>query len=253
VFTNHLALFTKHCSIMAYFFIKEKDIENDTIRIKGKEYKHIKNVLRLKVGDRIILTKGDGEEYHSIISNIRPSYIKAKVARRTRKTNEPLMYVAVAIAPSKGKRMEWFVEKATEIGVSEIIPIITRRGVTDPGKGKLSRWRRISVSAMKQSERSILPKIREVSRFDDLITLSYSFPYKFIAYKKEKKQTIEKYLEGKHAKRVLVVVGPEGGFEEEEIEKAVDGGFLSVSLGITKLRIETAGVVAVSRILACGK
>lgn len=252
-FGIHQPLCTNSCGIMGYFFIKEKDIDGDTIRIKGKEYKHIKSVLRLKVGDGITVTKGDGEEYHSVISDVKRSYITAKIARRTRKTNEPLTYVAMAIAPPKGKRMDWFVEKATEIGVSEIIPVVTGRGITEPGKGKLGRWRRISISAMKQSERSILPKIREVTNFDELIPLSYSFPYRFIAYEKEKKETIEKYLKGKNIKRVLVVIGPEGGFEEAEIEKAVDAGFLSVSLGITKLRIETAGIVALTRVLTCGK
>ncbi|TET79043.1 MAG: 16S rRNA (uracil(1498)-N(3))-methyltransferase [Candidatus Cloacimonadota bacterium] len=235
---------------MGYFLVKKKDIEGDRVVIKGKEFRHIKNVLRARIDDKIVVITGDGEEYHSFISEIKSNYIVAHIAKITRRTHEPGIYAAIAIAPPKARRMEWFVEKATEIGVSEIIPVVTMRSVVIPGSAKVIRWKRIAVSSVKQSERSILPKIREVVSFEELLFLSQEFPFRFIAYEKERKRAFEEYLDGKGVKKVLTLIGPEGGFEDWEVKVAVERGFSPVKLGEAKLRTETAGIVALTRILA---
>lgn len=235
---------------MGHFLVKKKDIEGDRVVIKGKEFRHIKNVLRAEIDDKIVVITGDGEEYHSLISEIKSNYIVAHITKITRRTHEPGIYAAIAIAPPKARRMEWFIEKATEIGVSEIIPVVTRRSVVTPGSGKVMRWKRIAVSAVKQSERSILPKIREVVSFEELLFLSQEFPFRFIAYEKERKRAFEEYLESKGVKKVLTLIGPEGGFEDWEVKAAVEKGFSPVKLGEAKLRTETAGIVALTRILA---
>jgi 16S rRNA (uracil1498-N3)-methyltransferase len=237
---------------MGYYFIKKRDIEGDEITLKGKEFKHLKEVLRSKVGETVILITGDGEEYHALISKIRPSYITAKVRKITRKSNEPGIHVAIAISPPKAKRMDWFIEKATEIGVSEVIPVVTKRSVVIPGAEKVNRWKRVARSAVKQSERSILPKIGEVISIDDLLRESVEFPLKFIAYEKERKETVEDSLRGKKETKILALVGPEGGFEEWEVRESIGKGFIPVSLGVTKLRTETAGITILTRILAAG-
>jgi 16S rRNA (uracil1498-N3)-methyltransferase len=146
--------------------------------------------------------------------------------------------------------MDWFIEKATEIGVSEVIPVVTKRSVVLPGSGKVSRWKRITRSAIKQSERSVLPKIREILSMDDLLRESVEYPLKFIAYEKEKKRTVEENLGNKRETKILALIGPEGGFEEWEVGDAIEKGFIPVSLGITKLRTETAGIAILTRILA---
>lgn len=237
---------------MGYYFIKKRDIEGETITIKGKEFKHLREVLRTKVDDTVVLITGDGEEFHALITKIKSTHITAKIRKITRKSNEPGIYVAVAISPPKAKRMDWFIEKATEIGVSEIFPVLTKRSVVIPGSGKVSRWRRIARSAVKQSERSILPKIRDVISVDDLLRVSVEFPCKFIAYEKERKGRVEEKLMGKKETKILAFVGPEGGFEEWEIRDSINKGFLPISLGITKLRTETAGIAVLTRILAAG-
>ncbi len=235
---------------MGYFVVKKKDIEDDKIIIKGKEFRHIKNVLRLKITDKIVVTTGDGEEYHSVILKIKSNFIVAKISKITRRSNEPGIYVGIAIAPPKAKRMEWFVEKATELGVSEIIPVLTKRSVVIPGYNKVKRWEKVAISAIKQSERSILPKIHEPISFEELLDNSIVFPVRFIAYEKQREGVLEENLRGNKATRVLVLIGPEGGFEKWEVKAAVDKGFILVTLGVTKLRTETAGIVALTRILA---
>ena len=235
---------------MGYFFVRKKDIENKVIKVTGSEFRHIKNVLRVRIGDRLIFTTGDGDEYHSVISSVGNKYIKAQIGRITRKTNEPLEFIAIAIAPPKAQRMDWFVEKATELGASEIIPVLTKRSVVVPGTSKVNRWRRIAISAIKQAERSILPEIKDLTSFEDFLSLSMEFPIRFIAYEKEDKKNFKTYLSGKKNKKIIVLIGPEGGFDDEEVELAQSKGFIPVTLGVTKLRTETAGIVALSRILA---
>jgi len=233
-----------------YFFIKKKDIDGNRIIIKGSEFRHIKNVLRAHPGDPIVLISGDGDEYHACISEVKSTYIFARITKITRKSKESGIYVAIAIAPPKAKRMEWFVEKATELGVSEIIPIITKRSVVVPGSSRMSRWKRVAIAAVKQAERSVVPNITDVVSFEEFLQTSISFTVRFIAYEKQREGMIEEILSRKKATKILAVIGPEGGFEEREIKAAVDRGFVPVTLGTTKLRTETAGIVALSRILA---
>lgn len=235
---------------MAYFFVKKKDIKDNKVLIKGKEFRHIKNVLRTRIDNKIVVITGDGEEYHSQVSEVKSTYIVANITKITRKTNEPGIYVAIAIAPPKARRMEWFIEKTTELGISEIFPLITKRSVVIPGSIKIKRWNRVAVSAIKQSERSVLPKIREAVTFEELLSFGLEFPHKFIAYEKERKEVLEGFLHGEEVRKVLILIGPEGGFEDEEVKAAVEEGFLSVTLGVMKLRTETAGIVALARILA---
>ncbi len=234
---------------MDYFFANKKDIKNNIVTIKGSEFKHLKNVLRSKVGDRIVVITGDGEEYHCVISKFRSHYIKAETSKITRNTNERSVYVSIAIASPRAKRMDWFVEKATEIGVREIIPVITKRSVVIPEVAKIRRWKKIAISAVKQSKRSILPEFRKPLDFEDFVSKRLGFSLKFIAYEKEYASSIEENMRGKSAKKVLVLVGPEGGFEREEFDKAIEQGFVPISLGVTRLRTETAGIVALCQIL----
>ncbi len=235
---------------MGYFFIKERDIDGDTITIKGKEFRHIKDVLRAKRNDPLTLITGDGTEYHTVITRAGANSLSARIIKRTRKGNEVGIFVSIGIAPPKGKRMEWFVEKATELGVSEIVPVITKRSVVSPGDARIDRWRRVAIAAVKQSERSVLPIIQQVQPYEEFLKTSRAYPLRFIAHKKQREGIIEETLEKKKPTRVLALVGPEGGFEEGEVEEAKVQGFIPVTLGPTKLRTETAGVVVLVRRLA---
>lgn len=235
---------------MGYFFIRESDIDGDNVTIRGKEFRHIKGVLRAKRNDKLTLITGDGTEYHSVITRMGADSITARIIRKTRKGNEVGIFVSIAIAPPKGKRMEWFVEKATELGVSEIIPVITRRGVVVPGEARIQRWKRVARAALKQAERSVLPIIQQVQPFDEFLSGSRTYPLRFIAYEKQREGVIEESVGKRKHTRILALVGPEGGFDEREVVGAKAEDFIPVTLGPTKLRTETAGIVVLARILA---
>lgn len=235
---------------MGYFFIRERDIDGDTVTIKGKEFRHIREVLRAKRNDRLVLITGDGSEYHSMITRIGTSSLTARIMKKTRKGNEVGIFVSIGIAPPKGKRMEWFVEKATELGVNEIIPVITKRSVVSPGEARIERWKRVSIAAVKQSERSVLPTIQQVHTYEEFLTISGRYPLRFISYEKQREGIIEEAVKRGKPAKILALVGPEGGFEENEVSEATGQGFIPVTLGPTKLRTETAGIVVLARILA---
>ncbi len=235
---------------MGYFFIKQSDIDGETVTIRGSEFRHIKDVLRAKRNDSLTLITGDGTEYHAVIMKAGMKSISARIIRKTRKGNEVGIFVSIAIAPPKGKRMEWFVEKATELGVSEIIPVITRRSVVVPGDARIQRWRRVARAAVKQAERSVLPTIQKVQPFDEFLRVCGTYPLRFIAYEKQRHGIIEEAAGKRKHTRILALVGPEGGFDEQEIAGAKQEGFVPVTLGPTKLRTETAGIVVLARILA---
>jgi 16S rRNA (uracil1498-N3)-methyltransferase len=235
---------------MGYFFIKERDIDGDTVTIKGKEFRHIREVLRAKKNDRLILITGNGTEYHTVITRAGMSSLSVRIVKTTRKSNEAGIFISIGIAPPKGKRMEWFVEKATELGVSEIIPVITNRSVVSPGEARVERWRRVAIAAVKQAERSVLPTIQQVQSYEEFLLASMVYPLRFIAYEKQREGIIEEAVEKKKPSKILALVGPEGGFEEWEVSEAKEQGFIPVTLGPTKLRTETAGIVVLTRILA---
>jgi 16S rRNA (uracil1498-N3)-methyltransferase len=235
---------------MGYFFIRKRDIDGETITIRGKEYRHIKDVLRARRGDRIVLVTGDGKEHHCVITRVGANSLSAGIARITQRSNEPGIFVSIAIAPPKAGRMEWFVEKATELGVSEIIPVVTRRSVALPGEARVKRWERVAIAAMKQAERSVLPRIQQPHPFDEFLSESRAYPFRFIAYEKQREGIIEETLAKAKPTKVLALIGPEGGFEDSEVEEAKAQGFIPVTLGTTKLRTETAGIVVLTRILA---
>lgn len=235
---------------MGYFFIKERDIDGDTVTIKGRELRHIRDVLRAKRNDRLTLTTGDGTVYHTVVIRAGTGSLSARIIKRTRKDREVGIYISIGIAPPKGKRMEWFIEKATELGVSEIVPVMTKRSVVLPGEARVERWKRVAIAAIKQAERSVLPSIQQVRSYEEFLSSYSRFPLRLIAYEKQRETIIEETVKKNKPTRVVALVGPEGGFEEWEVSAAKTHGFIPVTLGPTKLRTETAGIVMLARILA---
>ena len=151
-------------------------------------------------------------------------------------------HLHIAIAPTKNMdRLEWFVEKATEIGISEITPLLCR--YSERKVVKLERINKIIVSAMKQSKKSLLPQLNEMISFNDFIKKCEGHDNCFIAhcYNQNKQSLSQLYLKGNDA---TIVIGPEGDFSEEEVESALKNGFSPITLGESRLRTETAGIVA---------
>jgi 16S rRNA (uracil1498-N3)-methyltransferase len=206
--------------------------------------------MRHKIGDTIHASDGKGMVYEAKIARISDSAVEARITKKRRKQNEPVCSVTVAQGLLKGSRMDYAIEKLTELGIKRIVPFHSSRATVEPGEGveKLNRWRRIAVAAMKQSERSVLPVVSEVVQFEDVLKLAKNHDLFLLAWEGEKKYRVAQ-VDPKGASSVLAVVGPEGGFAEEEVEEAQDAGATLLSLGHTKLRSETASVVLSTLVL----
>ncbi|HOK38228.1 MAG TPA: 16S rRNA (uracil(1498)-N(3))-methyltransferase [Bacteroidales bacterium] len=207
------------------------------------ESKHISRVLRMQVGDHIWLTDGKGNMHKSTISNITGKIVEVRIIETYKDYEKRNYYLHIAIAPTKNiDRYEWFVEKSTEIGIDEITPIICKN--SERKIVKTDRLKRIAESAMKQSYKAYHPVIDEQLNFEKFITQYFGEAQKFIAHCEEHNDKI--YLGNllKKEGSYLILIGPEGDFNAAEIQMAKDTGFIPVSLGRSRLRTETAGVVA---------
>lgn len=209
--------------------------------LSEEESQHCVRVLRYTRGDEILLTDGKGNTYTARITNPHPKHCEFEVLTQEKQQKAHDFYLHIAIAPTKNiERMEWMVEKCTEIGVDEITPLLCR--FSERKQIRTDRLEKIVLSAAKQSLTPYLPKLNELTDYDTFVRQATE-ETKFIAhcYKEEKRELKD---EIKRGKSVLVLIGPEGDFSEQEVEEALALGFVPVSLGNSRLRTETAGVVA---------
>ena len=227
------------------------DIETSHF-LSEEESAHCVRVLRYDRGDEILLTDGRGTTYHARITNPHPRHCEFEVLSHEKQEKTHNIYLHVAIAPTKNiERLEWMVEKCTEIGVDEITPLLCR--FSERKNLRNDRLEKIILSAAKQSLTPYLPKLNPLTDFGTFIDPSNS-PLrggigdesqmdKFIAhcYKDEKRELKDVLNKGRD---VLILIGPEGDFSEQEVELAIKEGFVPVGLGRSRLRTETAGVVA---------
>lgn len=212
----------------------------DELKLSETEAHHAVKVLRKKVGDKIQLVTGKGILVDAEITATDKKNCEYKIIQSTQ-FEEPTPKIHIAIAPTKNMdRYEWFAEKAVEIGVSEITPILTEN--SERKKLKLDRLQNILVSGMKQSKNYFLPKLNELTSFPDFIK-SVRETQKYIAHcETEESQHLIKLINTNQD--ILIMIGPEGDFSNNEIQLAVKSGFKECSLGNSRLRTETAGVVA---------
>lgn len=205
------------------------------------ESKHCVRVLRLEKGDQIILVDGRGGYFTAEITDPNPKRCSVKIIRSELNFGLRKFQVHVAIAPTKNiERIEWFLEKATEIGLDRVTPLLCR--YSERKEIKPERLEKVMVSAMKQSLKAYLPQLDELTKFKDLISQPFD-GQKFIAHCEEQHRDLLKDLVIPN-QNYLILIGPEGDFSSEEIEMALDAGFRPVSLGDSRLRTETAGLVA---------
>lgn len=218
--------------------------------ISGKEYifpqdesKHIAKVLRLKEGDKINITDGKGNLYISEIEASDSKQCKVKVISKEAEVGKRSFSVHIAIAPTKNiKRFEWFLEKCTEIGIDEITPLNCRFSEREHIRD--DRLNRVISSAMKQSVKMYHPVLNEMTGFEDFLSSeAANTENRFIAIcDEEPKDHLKNAYE--IGKDVVVIIGPEGDFSDKEKEKAIEKGFQPVTISASRLRTETAGVVA---------
>ncbi|WP_029906397.1 16S rRNA (uracil(1498)-N(3))-methyltransferase [Prevotella sp. 10(H)] len=211
------------------------------VELPVEEAQHCIKVLRKKEGDEILLTDGKGFFYDAEIIQANPKHCIVNVLRTIEQPKGWNFNLQIAFAPTKNiDRIEWFAEKATEIGTDRFSPILCQH--SERKEIKAQRIEKILVSAMKQSEKALLPQLDEMISFSRFVTQEFD-GQKFIAhcYLQEKLSIKEAYKKGDD---VLILIGPEGDFSEEEVELAVKNGFQPISLGQSRLRTETAALAA---------
>jgi 16S rRNA (uracil1498-N3)-methyltransferase len=234
---------------MRRFFIDKKNISAGTVIIKGEEAHHIKDVIRLRTGDRFLGFDGEGNTYTLRIIKLK-DYIEAEIEKVT-KRELVIPKILLACALPKKNKIEYIIEKATELGVAEIVPMITERTIVKISEkekaAKQKRWEKIALEASKQCARNTLPKIYEPTNLKEAIKKIEVLGYrkKIIPCLCEGTRYLNEVI-SKDTEEAAVVVGPEGGFTRNEIDFARENGFESVSLGPLILKVDTACLYTLS-------
>jgi 16S rRNA (uracil1498-N3)-methyltransferase len=227
--------------MLPFFYINDYDGSQKTISLDEDTSKHVVQVLRKKTGDQLNLTDGKGNLLTCSITDDHKKHCLVKVEEIKNK-EQGARKVSIGISLLKNtSRFEWFLEKATEIGISEIIPLICER--TEKEKFRYERLQGICISAMLQSQQVWLPVLHEPVYFKNAVEHSIAVQ-KFIAHCDEGTKTQLTNHPINQLTKTLILIGPEGDFIKNEIELALQHHFIPVSLGETRLRTETAGVVA---------
>ena len=239
---------------MYHFFVSEEQINGENAYIEGSDVNHIANVLRMKPGEELLISvKGDWD-YLCKIVDIETDRVNLKVLESIEQRELPVNITLLQGIP-KSDKLEMIIQKAVELGVSEIIPVKTKRVVVkiDEKKvgTKVNRWNAIAESAAKQSKRSIIPKVHEPMSIDNALEIVKDFGVKLIPYENadgiDKTRKILDNMD--KTKNIAVFIGPEGGFEESEVEMIKNSGFEVITLGKRILRTETAGLALLSNIM----
>ncbi len=233
---------------MPRFFTQ--NINGDTAFIEGDDAKHIQKSLRMKIGEQIELCDGNGFDYIGKISSL-SDCVEVSITSKQENESEPSCKVTLFQALPKGDKFELIVQKAVELGVHKIVPMLTDRCVSRPDQKsfakKLERYNKIALEAAKQSGRGVIPIVEDMVSFDKAIEMASNCRTALFFYEKGGKSLSENLKSD--AKSVAIFIGSEGGFEEAEVEKAENGGILTTSLGKRILRCETAPLCALSAIM----
>lgn len=239
---------------MNRFFVDTKNIleEQNYIFIDNVEdNKHISKVLRLTEGDCIEVCDGHNNEYITKIQTISKSKVDLTILEKKLSGTEPNIKVTLFQSIPKSDKMEMIIQKVTELGIFDVFPIISKRTIVKlNGKNKqkkIERWRKIAIEAAKQCKRGIIPDIKTPITFEQMLESVFQYDLVIIPYEKEKGQGFKNLLKSNgRFKKIAIVIGPEGGFDDQEILTAKKAGAVPVTLGPRILRTETAGFVALS-------
>lgn len=236
---------------MYQFFVEEEQVHSDSISITGGDVNHIKNVLRMKNGEKIRVSSKSGQAYFCHISSIQDDEVIAAIDSADDTGTELDNHIVLYQGLPKGDKMELIIQKAVELGVSEIVPVAMKNCVVKlddkKAKSKVTRWQAIAESAAKQSKRSLIPEVKMPMSYKEAVAYAKKLDVKLVPYENEHgmagtKAAMEQIKKGES---VAVFIGPEGGFAPEEIEMVRDEMQL-ISLGRRILRTETAGIAALA-------
>ncbi len=233
---------------MNRFFVS--DIGPDTATITGEDLKHLASVLRLKKGDHVMLSDGKGSECEGEIERVEPGRAQVRTGPWRPCVSEPHHKVTVFQCLPKAGKMEVILQKCTELGMNALVPTLSARCVVQPGRDfdkKLQRYRKVVREAAMQSHRGWIPEVLplvELKKADLSI-----FDTVYCAYEGEKERSLKQAMADRPGRRIALFIGPEGGFEPDEVACLAEKGAQTVSLGPRILRTETAGMAMVAQIL----
>lgn len=237
---------------MHHFFVKPEQIENGLVAITGPDVNHGKNVLRMKPGEELFISDGTGRDYRCQIRSLDPEQILADILEQEPEGRELPSAITLYQGLPKSDKMELIIQKAVELGVSRIVPVATKYAVVklDAKKeeSKRKRWQAIAESAAKQSKRSRIPEVSPVLSLHEALREAAAGDVGFFAYEHQDGMagTRRELSRVKAGQEIAVFVGPEGGFEKDEVLAAEAAGIRPVSLGKRILRTETAGLALLS-------
>ena len=238
---------------MHRFFVPQ--LYNEEMYIEGVDARHISKVLRMQPGDKLQIVSDDGVSAMAEITAIASERVSVRCLEKLAESHEPRVRLVLAQGLAKGEKMDFIIQKAVEMGAYSVIPVAMEHSVVrlDGAKAakKVERWQKIAESAAKQSKRDIIPQVQQVQSMAEMLA-NCDCTTKIIAYECEDRLSLKAALKAAEAaggiKELLLIIGPEGGISEGELELARQAGAVPVSLGRRILRAETAGLVAISAI-----
>jgi 16S rRNA (uracil1498-N3)-methyltransferase len=236
---------------MQRFFCFSQNISSDQIIINDRQQlHHLRNVLRLKTGEEIVVFDDKGREYSCIIEKLLPQKAVITIKAMNKITPFSKTYIALACAIPKKSKMDDIIDKLTQLGVDRIIPLVTERVIVRLNEHKKTlrkiRWEKIALNSAEQSQRNILPIVEPIKNIREVLSLAQEFDLKLIPTLFGERRTLREVFSGTSAKSILVLIGPEGDFTDEEVGLAKKASFIPVSLGDTVLRVETAALCVAS-------
>jgi 16S rRNA (uracil1498-N3)-methyltransferase len=240
---------------MQRFFVSDENLQGEDVVLRAQQVHQIRDVLRMRPGDSIIVLDNRGWEYEAVLNSVGKSEIRGQVKARREASGEPTAQITLYQSLLKQDKFEWILQKCTEVGVRCFVPLITQRGVIRTpdalSSKKLNRWRHIIIEAAEQSGRGLIPELAPPLDFEEAVVGLGSFDCSIIASPETQGTGVQKALRGGDStpKTVALLVGAEGGFTQEEMDSARAHGAIAISLGRRILRAETAAVVVTSLVL----
>lgn len=237
---------------MTRFFVAPEELSGEFLVLTGENAAHAR-VLRLKVGEHIMVCDGQGSECLCTVSDLSAEQVCLVVDHRQDSASEPKVKVSVYMAFAKGDKLEHVIQKATELGAFEIVAFPSARCVSKPDekslRKKLERWQKIAASAAEQSGRGIVPQVLTLGSYSEVLRRSVRSDISVLFYENEQATTLRMVLEEKDYSSISLITGPEGGLDTKEVEEALKAGLCVCTLGKRILRCETAPLCALSAVM----